>query len=301
MVQGICRLEFDRSIIITSFFFFEFEMYIPIRLAHEYQESTCARFSNHVNIILFAHANGICRQTFDPIIRKVLRHFNGNGTTTSSPTPSTPLISPVVCVAWDHRGHGDSPLLESDKLPHPSIPYCFSWRTSGKDVNTIIQSCEDRFKGKSISFYGVGHSFGGSCLLQHEIFHRPTFVKFLLIEPMVLSRSTQSIMEVNPLIVSTLKRPNGFSSRQAALDQCLKSKFFQVWDSECLNLYIKYGLRQCPIAGLLKWKCDPVHEAAVFAGDSQFYETFEKLHLVQCDTLILTGQKSAWVHPIGDE
>ncbi|RIB10816.1 hypothetical protein C2G38_2105188 [Gigaspora rosea] len=72
-----------------------------------------------------------------------------------------------------------------------------------------------------------------------------------------------------------------------------KSKFFQSWDPEMLNLYVQYGLYELP-SGKVTLKCSKDQEFVIyiFYDRSLQHSTFHQMSKIQCPTLFVVGDNS---------
>jgi pimeloyl-ACP methyl ester carboxylesterase len=91
---------------------------------------------------------------------------------------------------------------------------------------------------------GIGHSMGGCNLVNLSLMHPRLFTTLILIDP-VIQRVPSKAGNVGPAKASTMRRDK-WPSRKAAEASFNRSKFYQAWDPRVLDLWVKYGLRDCP-------------------------------------------------------
>lgn len=90
--------------------------------------------------MLFAHANGFCKECFLPLWDELV------AAAASSPRP---LPGPVRLLAFDFSGHGDSPPV--------SGPDCDWRRVAAGDVRAMLEEVTADGSGEG-PILGVGHS-----------------------------------------------------------------------------------------------------------------------------------------------
>ncbi|KAF0438668.1 alpha/beta-hydrolase [Gigaspora margarita] len=216
--------------------------------------------------LVFVHATGFHKELWNPIIKLLheRRHrWNGGDMWT-----------------LDCSNHGDSAILNQDILPDK-----FVWSDCARDILQLIDEAKIQ---KPI--IGIGHSFGGTSMLMAEIFCPGTFASILVIEPVI--RPTDIIKEFALQVTIVTKRRDRWADREAAHANFSKSKFFQSWDPEMLNLYVKYGLYELP-SGEVTLKCSKNQEFYTFFYDpSDQYSTFHQMSKIQCPILFVVGNRS---------
>ncbi|KAF0438661.1 alpha/beta-hydrolase [Gigaspora margarita] len=215
--------------------------------------------------LIFAHATGFHKELWNPIIKLLheRRHrWNGGD-------------------MWslDCSNHGDSAMLNQDILPEK-----FVWSDFARDILQLIDEAKIQ---KPI--IGIGHSFGGTSMLMAEIFRPGTFASILVIEPIL----RPTVLDVFELTYTTVtKRRDKWQDREAAHANFSKSKFFQSWDPEMLNLYVQCGLYELP-SGEVTLKRSKNQEFCTFFYDkSDQHSTFHQMSKIQCPTLFVVGDNS---------
>ncbi|CAG8728624.1 17906_t:CDS:2 [Gigaspora margarita] len=184
--------------------------------------------------LVFAHATGFHKELWNPIIKLLHeRRHRWNGGD-----------------MWtlDCSNHGD-----------------IVWSDCARDILQLID--EAKIKKPII---GIGHSFGGTSMLMAEIFCPGTFASILVIEPVI--RPTDIIKEFALQVTIVTKRRDRWPDREAAHANFSKSKFFQSWDPEMLNLYVY----------------------TFFYDPSDQYSTFHQMSKIQCPVLFIVGDHSTY-------
>lgn len=92
-------------------------------------------------VVLFAHANGFCKETFLPVWEELA------ATAAAAPRP---LSRPIRLVAFDFSGHGDSPPVAG--------PDCDWRRVAAGDVRAMLEEISGGEGGRHCCCLGVGHS-----------------------------------------------------------------------------------------------------------------------------------------------
>ncbi|RIB10818.1 Alpha/beta hydrolase family-domain-containing protein [Gigaspora rosea] len=214
--------------------------------------------------LVFAHATGFHKELWNPIIKLLheRRHrWNGGD-----------------MWALDCSNHGNSAILNQDILPDK-----FVWTDYTRDILQLIDKAKIQ---KPI--IGIGHSLGGTCILMAEIIRPGTFDSILVIEP-GLKPTTLELFEFKSTTITN--RRDRWPNREAAHANFSKSKFFQSWDPEMLNLYVQYGLYELP-SGEVTLKCPKTQEFCTFFDINERYSTFHQMSKIQCPILFVVGNHS---------
>lgn len=95
-------------------------------------------------------------------------------------------------------------------------------------------------------FIGIGHSMGGSHLVNVALMHPRLFESLILIDP-VIQRFSSAQGNYQPAYASSIRRDR-WPSRDEARKAFMRSKFYQTWDPRVLDQWITYGLRDLPTA-----------------------------------------------------
>ncbi|CAI2169036.1 100_t:CDS:2 [Funneliformis geosporum] len=214
-----------------------------------------------INMIL-SHANGFHKEIWEPIIRSL---FNNN------------RLNINKIFALDCSNHGESATLNETILPDT-----FQWWDYGHDILQVIDHAQIR---KPI--VGIGHSLGGTATLIAELIRPGTFSCIVAIDPTL----TPAILKFDQSSL-TLKRNDSWGNREAAKESFLKRSFFKRWDSEVLDFYVEFGLRDLH-NGQVALKCPKLQEYYTFSHDVHgIFKAFDRLHEIECPILFITGENS---------
>jgi pimeloyl-ACP methyl ester carboxylesterase len=141
--------------------------------------------------------------------------------------------------------------------------------------------------------FAVGHSMGGTVLVLCAALHDFSPKGMVLIEPIFLPESIYSIkmtVEQHPLASKSINRRNEWDNIDEAYSYFKNKKLFSGWDSEMLDLYIKYGMF-IDENGKLKLLCHPKKEASHFMGGNAL-NPWSLLQQVECPMLVVEGELS---------
>jgi len=207
--------------------------------------------------VLFAHANGFCKELWRPIER---------------------LLDHVDAVALDQRGHGSSQVG-----PPP-----FDWWDLGRDV-----LCADDTLALGAPRVGVGHSSGGAALAMSEILRPGTWARLVLIEPIIYP-GPYGRGEDHPLVLGALRRREALSTREDTRAWFAGRGPFARWTAEALDLYVEHGFRD-GADGARHLACAPQTEAE-FYRTATTHRAWDRLGEVACPVVVVVGADST-THP----
>ncbi|KAJ9630805.1 hypothetical protein H2203_001330 [Taxawa tesnikishii (nom. ined.)] len=174
--------------------------------------------------IIGAHANGFPKELYEPLWDEVYIRLK---------------ISNIrIRNIWiaDVAHQGQSSVLNEDKLGDDP-----SWFDHPRDLFLMINHFRAQMPRPIV---GIGHSMGGSHLVNLSFIHPRLFSTLVLIDP-VMQRVASVTGNFAPAQASTLRRDR-WPSRAAARAAFQRSKFYQTWDPRVLDLWISYGLRDLP-------------------------------------------------------
>jgi pimeloyl-ACP methyl ester carboxylesterase len=163
-------------------------------------------------------------------------------------------------VAFDHRGHGDTPI--------PPGWSGYDWRGYGTDTLAIARRLAE---GSGQPLIGFGHSMGGATLLMAAHADPHVFARLVLFEP-VAAPSDREVGDPEewPIVSGARRRRARFESLQAAFDNYASKPPLALLDRDVLWDYVRYGFRWLPAGGDgpagYELACAPDHEAATFVG-----------------------------------
>ncbi|RLN56842.1 hypothetical protein BBJ29_006407 [Phytophthora kernoviae] len=213
--------------------------------------------------LLFAHANGFCKQVWDPVIRRM---------------KSSPLLQGAVdrYVTYDQPFQGanrdesvpsqvyhkdDDP--KSPRVKHPLNDWPeISVDAVLKQVQQI-QVTADRARRPLI---GIGHSMGAAAMWATEARHPGTFDGLILFEPIYGEVDAVFEKKADFLVSITLARENKWPSLDAAASHFNKWENFASWDREVLAQWVKGGVVFDEEQKAAVLACHPHVEAAVYSG-----------------------------------
>jgi pimeloyl-ACP methyl ester carboxylesterase len=201
---------------------------------------------------LLVHANGFCKETWDPFIEE---------------------LGGADFVSFDQRGHGDSET--------PPVP--IDWWDLGRDVLSVLDAA-----ALSTSLTGVGHSSGGAAVAIAEILRPGTFSRLVLIEPIILPPPFQR-HDDSPMAVLAERRRVAFESAEAAGASYRDRAPFRSWDPRALHAYVTHGFEAR--AGGWALKCAPSTEAEIYRS-AFAHGAWDRLDEVGCEVHLVFGSQS---------
>ena len=174
-------------------------------------------------LALFCHANGFCADTLGVVAERLRPRFR--------------------VIGFDSRGHGDS-----DK-PTPPTPY--AWEEFARDVGAVAEALVRELGVPRVAL-GLGHSFGGTCVMTAAARRPDLFERVVLIDPVLLPREgvldgwTPPPGQPNPSAVIARKRAHVFPSREALRQKWRAKGTFGDWDPRVLELYLRHAYADLP-------------------------------------------------------
>ena len=96
--------------------------------------------------------------------------------------------------------------------------------------------------------FGIGHSMGGSHLVNIALFNPRLFEGLILLDPVVQPRTAEVVKgaEKTSLAAMSTFRRDVWPSREEARKGFEKSAFYRSWDDRVLDKWVSYGLREGP-------------------------------------------------------
>ncbi len=213
-------------------------------------------------LAIVSHANGFCASLYEPVAARLRDRYR--------------------VFAFDSRGHGDS------SVPPP--PAAYEWNEFVADWIAAAEALCDR-QGVDRVELGIGHSFGGTCLLAAAARRPGRFGALALLDPVVIpppgERSGAFHGEgSHPMAVAARKRNAVFPSRDAIRSSWARRGVFGDWRPEVLETYLREGFRDRE-DGQVELKCDPEVEASVFELGTDF-DLFQEIPALETPAL--------WIH-----
>uniref|UniRef100_K3X074 AB hydrolase-1 domain-containing protein n=1 Tax=Globisporangium ultimum (strain ATCC 200006 / CBS 805.95 / DAOM BR144) TaxID=431595 RepID=K3X074_GLOUD len=246
----------------------------------------CPHGSKHATL-LFAHGGGFCRQTWDPIIRRLRA---------SSLLQS---VDPSQFVTFDFPFHGTkrdksvTPVVnrETMRVEHP-CRYWVEWAT--EEVYQQVQALPSRASGDFLTrapLIGIGHSMGAVALWNTEVKHPGTFDGLILFEPIYAMHRLSSPKTTDFLVSITLDREYKWPTLDAATRYFESFRNFAAWDRESLKSYIDGAVVQDDDKTSFSLACHPEIEASIYCADTLDLADVE-LTRPQCRTILLNGERT---------
>ncbi|MCL2155103.1 MAG: alpha/beta hydrolase [Leptospirales bacterium] len=203
--------------------------------------------------LLMLHATGFFPWLWHPIARALSDYYN--------------IIVPYFC---DHR----------DADPEDGV----LWSILAEDLYKFCDSLDIK------NPFAVGHSMGGAVLTLCAALHDFNPKSMVLIEPIFLPPIVYTMkltVEKHPLASKSINRRYEWDSEDDVYSYFKSKKLFSRWDSEMLDIYVKYGMSK-EENGKLKLLCHPRKEAALFMGVNAI-EPWPLLPTIECPILVVEG------------
>jgi pimeloyl-ACP methyl ester carboxylesterase len=204
---------------------------------------------------LYAHATGFHGRCWSPVAARLPHMHN---------------------VAYDARGHGDTPIGEdwNDGV---------DWHHYGDDAEYMAGRYSEHG-----SLVGVGHSMGGAALLMAAL-NRPELFRGLVIyEPIVLPPGhTIPSGAANYLAEGARRRRRTFPSYENAIENFGSKPPLNIFPPEALEAYVRGGFRLGE-DGAIHLKCSGRHEARTYEGSGS-HDTWQRLPELQVPVWLLSG------------
>jgi len=197
-------------------------------------------------LALLSHANGFCADVLGLLAERLRPRFR--------------------VIGFDSRGHGDS------EKPAPPGPY--AWEEFALDVIAVAERVTRDLARPRVAL-GVGHSFGGTCVLTAAARRPDLFERIALLDPVILPRAGDPsgwrppANAPHPAAEIARKRAHVFPSREAAREKWRARGTFGDWDPRALELYLRYAFADLP-DGRIDLKCPGEVEATVYETGGGF-------------------------------
>ncbi|KAG6946597.1 hypothetical protein JG687_00016607 [Phytophthora cactorum] len=204
--------------------------------------------------LLFAHGGGFCKETWEPIRRRL---------------KSSSLLQTVNTqfVSFDFKYHGSNrdesveAKVDLDNPAGPRVHHPASDLTAWTSAEVLQQARAVKSKSVDTPLIGIGHSMGASAMWNTEAQYPGTFDGLILFEPVYGNLSSN----IATFLVSiTLQRESSWPSRAAAEEHLRNFKNFAAWDRESLDAYIKGALVEDEKTGKTVLACSTPIEASLY-------------------------------------
>ncbi|KAF5382969.1 hypothetical protein D9757_006366 [Collybiopsis confluens] len=221
--------------------------------------------------LLFTHAIGINKETWEPVLYRLLKSDAGRD------------IDEIW--VWENFDTGDSALLNEGRLnqlgqlvltlyasntvltllePQPIAAGSSSRVTVAEFEERTRQGFSDR------RLLAVGHSFGGNLCARACLTYPRLFKAMILADPGIVYRDEPTLRPVLTFFAQgAFSRKNTWGSREEALPLLQKSPFFGSWHAQPLQMYVEHGLFSPPGSDGVILKMHPVWEALCYTNGLQ--------------------------------
>ncbi|KAI8883360.1 alpha/beta-hydrolase [Backusella circina FSU 941] len=196
--------------------------------------------------ILFSHSTGFHKESLHPVMRRLRDHLRS--LTQYNDTE-------IHFVAWDARNHGDSARLNEGKFTEQ-----YTWFDNVMDTLAVIEEFD---LNEYDRFFGVGHSFGATCMMVLEFMYPGTFNGLTVIEPVMYQKIFDMELQKMFPVLSSRKRRDEWPNRQECVESLRERPFWREFHKEALENYVNYGLYDTE-EGTVKLKCPREQEYHVF-------------------------------------
>ncbi|KAG7387083.1 hypothetical protein PHYPSEUDO_014737 [Phytophthora pseudosyringae] len=237
--------------------------------------------------LLFAHATGFCKQVWDPVIRRL---------------KLSPLLQGAATqfVTYDQPYHGVNrdnsvpaqlcPKSDDPKTPRVKHPMN-NWPAISADAAWGQVQKLQSTRAERRPLIGIGHSMGAAALWATEAKHPGTFDGLILFEPIYGEVDEAYSKKADFLVSLTLAREKKWPSLEAAVSHFENWKNFSTWDREMLAAWIKGAVMFDEEQQAAELACDPLIEAAVYAG-SRLVLTEAELAAPRCPVTLHSGDRT---------
>lgn len=192
-------------------------------------------------LLHFMHGNGFCGRVYEPMLRKLIAHFD----------------------LWlsDAQGHGDSDHGER----------FVGWNRSADLAVEALKAQGQAFAG--VRHVAAGHSFGGvlTALIAGE--HRGLFERVVLLDPVLFSPAMlmgmslgelTGVMRHTPLARQARARRDHWPSRAEARAALTGRGTYKGWTDDAMLAFVTHALAD--VDDGVRLKCQPSREAEIFSS-----------------------------------
>jgi len=203
--------------------------------------------------LLISHATGFHGRCYIPVAEALADRFHS--------------------IAFDYRGHGDTPLPANDAV---------EWDRYGDDATAVAESLTRPVQA-------FGHSMGGACLLMAAHRDPRLFEQIVVFEPIVFPPAGIRDPDVpSPLVAGARRRRAAFGSYQDAIANYASKPPLSAFTPAALEAYVRYGFEPGE-DGQIHLKCRPETEASTFEGGPH-HETWNALAEIEVPVLVISGK-----------
>jgi len=172
------------------------------------------------SVLFIAHGNGFCGRIYEPMLELLAERYD--------------------LLMLDLPGHGLSPGFEF-----------VGWNQTAEHLWQGIQASGDFVAGREL--HAVAHSLGGMLTMLAASRHAETFRSMVMLDPIMFPPRLLFFMHVvhktgltsvfHPHVKPTLRRRDGWSSRQEAYEYFHQRKIFKQWTDNALECYVEHALK----------------------------------------------------------
>lgn len=185
---------------------------------------------------------------------------------------ATSLADRYRSIAFDYRGHGDT--------PHPAADV--DWDRYGDDAEAMAAALDP-------PIVAFGHSMGGACLLMAAHRNPGLFRALVVFEPIVFPPTgIRPDGTPSPLSMGARRRRASFPSYAAAIENYAGKQPLGSFTPAALEAYVHGGFRQGD-DGEVHLKCRPEIEAATFDTGGG-HRTWDHLGEITTPVLVISGR-----------
>ncbi|KAH7492353.1 hypothetical protein PRIC2_002010 [Phytophthora ramorum] len=243
--------------------------------------------------LLFAHGSGFCKDTWDPITRRL-----------SELQMLKDVPTDVVTFNFPYHGDKRDPAaLQSFHvdLSNPRAPRVWNGKHdlvewAARAVQEQVAAWKEKVKTEDPEgemehkLIGVGHSMGAAGLWATEVAHPGTFEGLILFEPVLAQSTPETDYMVDFLVSLTLQRAVTWPSRAAAQEYFYNLRNFAKWDRETLDGYLRGALAESD-NGTFTLACHPNIEASLYC-QKPLWLTKHELEQPKCPVTFHWGSRS---------
>ncbi|KAH7028642.1 Alpha/beta hydrolase family-domain-containing protein [Macrophomina phaseolina] len=176
--------------------------------------------------IIGAHAQGFPKELYEPLWADIHARVKSAGFSIRS-----------IWIA-DVANQGASGVINEYKLGNE--PCAFD---HARDLLHMVNTFRDQMIRPIV---GIGHSMGGSILVNLALLHPRLLETLILIDPIIHRRIFAGGYRTPAL--ASARRRDVWPSRAAAAEDFRSNKYYRSWDPRVFALWIKHGLRNLPTA-----------------------------------------------------
>ena len=205
----------------------------------------------------------------------------------------------VAALEW--TGHGRSRRCEGEGVSETRYDLATVGRDDVLDVLDALRGGDEKKKRRA---FAVAHSIGAQ-LVFHAEQHRPgAFDGVCCFEPMVYPAPPPAPKEkqgaLSPFIKTTLKRKNGWATKDDALAYFRATAFGTEWEPKVLENYVDHGVFEQD-DGTWRLALDPETEACVYLNSGALGgpKAWKRVDEVDCEVHVAAGANSTMSNTFG--